>query len=358
MSTDRGRVLVTGLGVVSAFGRGLEALWRSLRDGTPAASAVCEDYHPPSNLDSDALAALERRSLLAADAAIQAVEDAGLPFTAQTAPLIAVVLGSGGGELAASEPPATSVARVLGVAGPVLSLSGRGSGLAALVEGFELIKRGAAPVVVVGAVDLLPEGNTEGGSSRPFDADRSGPRPAEASCALVLEDAEIATTRGARVYAEVLGGGMAFSRATAMDPAPNFVDAARAMRAALLRAEVFQGEVEAVFACANGDPAGDEVEVRALKDLWGPNVDRLTVTSIHGATGHAASSGGLLSLLAAIKAMNEGLFPASAGCERPDDAFSALDIVTGKARAWRFTTAMINDFSEGTNVSVVVRQSA
>jgi 3-oxoacyl-(acyl-carrier-protein) synthase len=149
---------------------------------------------------------------------------------------------------------------------------------------------------------------------------------------------------------------MAFSRATVMSAAPNFIDAARAMRAALLRAEVFQGEVEVVFAAANGDQKLDEAEGRAMKDLWGPNADRLTITSTLGCHGQAGAAAAPLSLVAAVRALNEGLVPPAAGCARPDEAFSVLDIVQGEPRKWRFNTAMVNALSEGNNVSVVVRK--
>lgn len=360
MTSDAGRVLVTGVGVVSPFGRGVGAFWQALCEGRVARSGHIESYRPPANLDSDAQAHLGRCSLIAVDAAIQAVEDAAMPFTAQTAALIGVVLGSELGEVERPIPgaPATSVARVLGVAGPVISFSGLGSGLAAIVEGFEIIKRGASPVVVAGGVDALPadvSGSPAEAPGRPFDRDRGHAGPAEGAAVIVLEDSEIALARNARVYGEVLGGGLAFSRATVMSPAPNLVDAARAMRAALLRAEVFQGEIETIFAAANGDALLDEVEARAIMDLWGPNADRLTVTSVHGATGHSHGAAGALSLIAAIKSLEQGVVPAAAGCENIDGGMATLDIVTGASRAWRYNTAMVNALCEGTNVSVVVR---
>jgi 3-oxoacyl-[acyl-carrier-protein] synthase II len=357
-TTDR-RVLITGAGVVSPLGRGLDAFWTALTSGRVADAARLPDYAPPANLDASARAGLGRASLLAVDAAIQAIEDAGLPIAVQTAPLIGVVFGSGEGEREKPVPgaPATSVARVLGVAGPALSLEGPGSGLAAVVEGFELLKRTATPVVVAGGVDVVavPDGPFFAG--RPFDASRSSFSLVEAACAFVLEDAEVAEGRDARVYANLLGGGMAFSRGTVMEPAPNYVDAARAMRAALMRAEVFQGEVETVFAAASGDPAADEAEGRGIKDLWGPNADRLTVTSIHGAAGHAPATSGLLSLAAALKSLDAGLVPATAGCTHPDASFATLDIVTGGPRSWRYNTALVNAISEACNVSVVLRKA-
>lgn len=359
MPNDPRRVLITGIGLVTPFGRGIAPLWQALIDGRAAPGQRFDSYDGPPNLDPAVRLLLGRCSLLAAGAAIEAVEDAAMPFTAQTAPLIGVAIGSELGEpdkpLAGA--PATSTARVLGVAGPVLSLSGKGSGLSAVLQAYEMVKQGTAPVVVAGGVDLLPAETADPGPARPFEANRTLPRPAEAACLLVLEDAEIAAGRDARVYGEVLGGGAAFSRATVMQPALNFVDAARSMRAALLRAEVFQGEIEAIFAAANGDHAGDEVECRAISDFWGPNADRLTVTSIHGASGSAGASSGPMSVAVALHSINKAIVPAVTGCHRPADAFSALDIVTGAARPWRFNTALINDFSDGCNVSLVVRRT-
>ena len=353
-------VWVTGVGVVSPFGRGLEPLWDALVSGAVARPAACVDYMGPGNLDPEARAGLGRATLLAADAAIQAVEDARVPFTAQTAPMIGVVFGSMEGDKEKPVPgaPATSVARVLGVAGPVLSLYGPGSGLAAVIEGFEIVARGDAPVVVVGATGAPTAVGGDGADAgRPFDAGRDGVAAGEAACALVLEDEEIARSRGARLMVQVLGGGLAFSRATVMRPGPNFIDAARAMRAALLRAEVFQGEVETIFSGAAGDRAGDDVEVRALKDLWGPNVDRLTVTSVLGAAGHAGPAAAVLSLAAAVASLERGVVPAASGCHEVDEQFAALDIVLGQARDWRYNTAMVTGFSEATNAALVIRKS-
>jgi 3-oxoacyl-[acyl-carrier-protein] synthase II len=353
-------VWVTGMGLVSPFGRGVETFWAALASGEVARPPLCLDYNPPSNLNPEARDGLGRATLLAADAAIQAVEDARLPFTAQTAPMIGAVFGSLEGDREKPVPgaPATSVARVLGIAGPVLSLYGPGSGLAAVIEGFELIARGDAPVVVVGATGSPAAPGADGDDAgRPFDARRNGVAAGEAACAFVLEDEEVARARQARLLVQALGGGLAFSRATVMRPGPNFIDAARAMRAALLRAEVFQGEVETVFSGAAGDRAGDEIEVKALTDLWGPNVDRLTVTSVLGAAGHAGPAAAVLSLAAAIASLERGIVPPAAGCTEVDEPFAALDIVLGQARAWRYNTAMVTGFSEATNAALVVRKS-
>jgi 3-oxoacyl-[acyl-carrier-protein] synthase II len=372
VSDQAKRVFIAGLGVVSPVGR-TAAFWDALlkgegvplgRDGGYSVSRIV-DYRPPANLDAEAAAYLGRCSLFAADAAIQAVEDARLPFTAQTAPLIGVSFGSELGELEkqVAGAPAASVARILGIAGPLLSHVGPASGLLAIAEAAEMVRRGEAPVVVAGGADALPPLDIAGrprptlsrGAGRPFDAARDGVVLGEGAAAVVLEDAELAQDRGVRVYGEVLGHGNAFSRATVMKPGPNFVDAARSMRAALLRAEAFQGEVEVLLASASGDPEGDAIEARALKDLWGPNVDRLTILAIQGLIGDAMAASGPLSLVAALSSMNEAIVPPTVGLSEVDPDFRQLDIVTGKARQFRWGTGMVNAFGPGANVSLVIR---
>ena len=376
MASQDHRVVITGVGVVSPFGRGLDALWQALlrgdtavrqRDGEPPAARV-EAYSPPANLDADAASRLGRCALLATDAAIQAIEDARLPVTAQSAPLIGVSFGSdhGEGDSAAAGDLATSVARVLGVAGPVISHRGPVSGASAIAEAAELIRRGAAPVVVAGGADFLSAAGLAHTPShlslaravaRPFDRESDGAAPGEGAAAFVLEDEALARERGARVYAELLGQGTAFSRATVMAPAMNSVDAARAMQAALFRAEILQGEIDLVSDSAAGDSVGDAVSAKALRELWGPNVDRLTVTSVHGGIGHASSAAAPLALAATLRALVEGLVPPTVGCREVDPAFSDLDIVLGEPRRLRFATALVNAFSAGSNVSLILRRA-
>jgi 3-oxoacyl-[acyl-carrier-protein] synthase II len=369
MNSPQTRVLITGLGVISSLGR-TAAFWdaltsgggRDIEAGDVQPSAIVADYSPPANLDAEAASRLGRCSLFAVDAAIQAVEDARLPFTAQTAPLIGVLFGSelGESERPVAGAPATSVARVLGVAGPVHSYAGPAAGALAVAQAFEIVRRGEAPVVVAGGADIPAGLYFDAGSRRPrpFDADRDGFLPAEAAAAVVLESAEVAEERGARVYGELLGQGSAFSRATVMEPGPNFVDAARAMRAALLRAEIFQGEVEVVFASASGDPAGDAIEVRALKDLWGPNVDRLTVTSLLGASGYPFAAAGPLALVAGLRALAAAVVPPTVGLVEPDPDFTRVDFVIAEPRKYRWSTGLVNTVGAGLNVSLVLRTHA
>jgi 3-oxoacyl-[acyl-carrier-protein] synthase II len=366
---DARGVVITGIGVVSAFGRGIDPLWDALLRGLAAPVerqggvrvAPIGGHAPPPNLDAEAARRLGRCSLFAADAAIQAVEDARLPFTAQTAPVIGLSFGSEHGDPESSPgAPAAAVARILGIAGPVIALAGPSAGALAIGEAYEMVRRGATPVVVAGGSEGLLSERLAGleiasNAARPFDKDRDGVIPGEGSAAVVVEAEEIARERGARVYARLIGYGAAFSRATVISPAMNYIDAARALQAALLRGDLFQGEIDCLFASAAGSVEGDAIEAKALAELWGPNVDRLTITSAHGALGHTLGAAGAISLAIALKSMQSETVPATVGLTQPDHAFSKLDIVTGEARPYRFSTAAVNCFSAGTNVSLIVR---
>lgn len=352
-------VVVTGLGAVTRFGRGADALWQGVLRGEAirAGQGTIEDYAPPANLDAATAKRLARGNLIAVDAAIQAVEDARLPINEQGAPLIGVIFTY----------VATDVARTLGVGGPVISVSGPVSGAIAIAEGAEMIRRGEAPVVVAGGMDFgaMERGKTQG-TARPFDANRDGVVAAEASAAFVLEDAEIARSRGARIYGEITGHGIAFGGAAphlneigqALESGgkPDYRAIARAMQSALLRAETIQGAVDWLCAAAPGDRDLDAAEALALRELWGPNVERLTVSSIHGASGYLYSAGGAIGAVVALRAIAEGLIPPTAGFETPDPSLPDLDIVRGEARRFQLRTVLVNATSAATSVALVLEK--
>jgi 3-oxoacyl-(acyl-carrier-protein) synthase len=341
-------VVITGLGAVTRFGRGAEALWRGVLRGEAIRAGQGElvDYAPPANLDVATANRLARGNLIAVDAAIQAVEDARLPINEQGAPLIGVVFTD----------VATDVARTLGVGGPVITLTGPSSGAIAIAEAAEMIRRGEAPVVIAGGMDLAGKDDRAQtqAMARPFDPSRDGVVAAEASAALVLEDAELARSRGARVYGEVAGHGIAFGGA----PRPDYRAIARAMQSALLRAETIQGAVDWLGAAAAGDRDLDSAEALALRELWGPNVERLTVSSIHGASGYAPVAGGALGAVVALRAIAEGLIPPTAGFETPDPLLPDLDIVRGEARRFQLRTVVVNATSAATSVALVLGRAS
>lgn len=384
------RVAVTGLGAVTPAGRGVAPFREAIFKGAPLygradlsfAAALVSDDAPREDMDPGAVRLLGRCARFAADAAIQAVLDAGLAIRPETLPLIGVAVGSAFGELdsvvrwrhaddpeeralwatRASLSPATVVARTIGAAGPCRSLAaGSAAGLAAVIEAAEMVRRGDATFVVCGGADaplawLDAEpgeaeraGVSRSGCARPFGADAGGVVPGEGAVALVVEDFEIARQRGARIYAEALGWGETSSRSPVTAPRANRVDAARALQAALIKGHTLQREVDALFASACGHPALDAVELEAIRTVWGHAARSLPVTAVGGVYGHLFAASGPASLLAAVVALAEGVLPPAAGAGAREE----VDLVTER-RHTEVRRAVVNAFDIGHHVSLVL----
>jgi 3-oxoacyl-[acyl-carrier-protein] synthase II len=378
------RVCVTGAGAVSAFGRTPAALWAGLQAGASAVAPVAgfdtsglacriaaqaRGYVPREDIDPEAAAAMDRRQLIAADAAIQALIEAAVPITAETVPQIGVAVGTEMPE--GSVATAAIVARTVGAAGPVLHVSnGAAGGLTAIGEAAEWIRREECSIAVAGgaeapvtrdaishfdALGMLTRRNDDPARAvRPYDVSRDGFALGEGAAMVVLEDEDQAVRRGAHIYAYLDGYGATFNRAPVAHPAANAIDAGRAMQAALMKWDLtLQGEIGVIFGTGGGG-ALDAVEGQAVRRIWGPNADKLWVTSIKGTVGHTLGASGALSLVAAVYCLQAGLIPPTANLEEQDPACGGLEIVTGAVRRLHGTRALVNAFGLGHNASVVV----
>lgn len=378
------RVCITGIGAVSPFGRGTAALWAGLQAGVSAVrpissfdatslrcriAAEAVGYTPRDDIDPEAAGILERRSMFAADAAIQALVEAAVPITSETVSQIGVALGS---ELPApSVATAAEVARVVSAAGPVAHFqSGAASGLMAIGEAAEWVRREDCAIALSGGAEapitpeaiehfgglgMLTHGNEDPVHAiRPYDAKRDGFALAEGAAMVVLEDEETAVRRGAHILAYVDGYASTFSRAPVAHAAANIVDTARAMQAALIKWDLtLQGEIDLIFGTGGGG-AIDAVEGQAIRRVWGPNTDKLWVTSIKGTLGHTLGASGAFSVIAAIFCLQSGLMPPTANLEQQGEDCGALEIVTGAVRRFHGTKAMINAFGLGHNASLII----
>jgi 3-oxoacyl-[acyl-carrier-protein] synthase II len=384
MPAEPKRVCVTGIGAVSPFGRDAESLWRGLISGTSAVAAITSfdaselacriaaevrDYAPRVDMDPEAAGAMERRSLFAADAAIQALIQSDLPINAETVTSIGVAIGS---EL----PPrmtttAADIARTVSAGGPVIHLTnGAPSGLMAIGEAAEWIRREDCAVAVAGGVDtplsrewlehydaaeMLTHTNADPQHAiKPYDAARDGFALAEGAAMLVLEDEELAIRRGATILGYLDGYGATFSRSAVAHAAPNPIDAGRAMQAALMKWDVtLQGEIDVIFGSAGGG-AIDAVEGQAIGRVWGPNKDRLWVTAIRAALGHTLGASSAFSAIAAIFCLQSGLIPPTLNLTQQDPACGELEVVTDEVRRLHGTKALVNGFGVGHNASIVI----
>jgi 3-oxoacyl-[acyl-carrier-protein] synthase II len=381
MPTDSRRVCITGIGVVSPYGRTPDDLWAGLSAGRSAIAPITafdtssldvrfggevRGYAAREDLDPDAATTMDRRALLAADAAIQAMIAAAVPVNADTVSEIGVAIGT---ELPESHvATAATVARTMSAAGPVLHVSaGAAGGLMAIGEAAEWIRREECSIVVAGGADapLTPDGITRYGSmlarnseparaSRPYDAARNGIVLSEGAAMVVLEDEETAVRRAANIYAYVDGYGATFSRAPVIRPAGNEFDAGRAMQKALIKWDLtLQTEVDVVFGSAGGN-ALDGIEGKAIRRVWGPNTDRLWVTAIKGALGHTLGASGAMNLVAAIYSLQAGLIPPTLNLDHQDPDCGDLDVVTGEVRRLHGSKAIVNAFGLGHNASMIL----
>jgi 3-oxoacyl-[acyl-carrier-protein] synthase II len=378
------RVCITGIGAVSPFGRGGTALWAGLQAGVSAVAPITSfdtsglgcrvagqlrDYAPREDMDPEAAALLDRRALFATDAAIQALIEAAVPIKAETVTQIGVAFGSEIPEHFTTT--AASVARTISAAGPVAHISAlAASGMMAIGEAAEWIRREECAIAVAGGADapvtlealrdyermgFLTRNNANPARAvRPYDIARDGIALSEGAAAVVLEDEDVAVRRGAHILAYVEGYGATFNRAPVAHPAANVVDTGRAMQAALTKWDLtLQGEIDVIFGSGGGSSI-DAVEGQAIRRVWGPNTDRLWLTSIKGALGHTLGASGAFNAIAAIYCLQSGLIPPTANLDEQDPECGQLEIVTDDVRRLHGSKALVNAFGTGHNASLIL----
>jgi 3-oxoacyl-[acyl-carrier-protein] synthase II len=395
------RVLVTGLGVVSPYGRGRRAFWAGLAAGRCAIGPIglfeTDGFRARIGAEVPAGTALpgvsrrraraDRFALAAAD---EAVRDAGLS-RAELAPAAVVVGGIGGGMLEAEawywrlgqdgvDDPglraaltrvlphahADVVARRYGTTGPketvILACS---SGGAALGLAAELIASGAAPLALAGGVDAMTRICFMGFNAlklldpepcRPFARDRRGMSLGEGAGFVVLEDAAHARARGARAYAELAGYGLTTDAWHLTAPHPDGEGSLRAMAEALERAGVPASAVGYVNAHGTGTPQNDRVEAIALRKLFDP--EGVLVSASKSLVGHGMAAAGALEAIATVLALVHGLIPPTGNLRDPDPEVP-FDCVPDVARPAAVEYAMSNSFGfGGQNLSLLFRRAA
>jgi 3-oxoacyl-[acyl-carrier-protein] synthase II len=380
--TESQRVCVTGVGVVSPFGRGADAFWKGLLAGKSAAATITLfdaaalgtriaaevwDYAPPAGLAADAVTALDRRSLFAVDAAMQALMEAGVAVGDELSPHVAVVAGAELPERWLTT--AQDVARAIGAGGPVSHVANAAAaGLTAIGEAAEWVRRGECAIAVAGGAEapITPEviahfgekgwlsrrNDDPAGASRPWDVDRDGFVLGEGAAFVVLAREDAAEERGAAVLAHIDGYGATFNRAPVVRPAANKDDIARAMRTAMTRAGARPNEIGGVFCSASGGRL-DAIEAQAIRDVWGGDSDAWC-TAIKGTVGHALGALGAMGVVAAMFALRDGVIPPTANFGRVDPECGGVQVVAGATRELRGSRVMVNAFGMGHNASVVV----
>jgi len=357
------RVVVTGIGCVSAMGRGVEALLEGLREGRNCARPItafdtagfahaqaCEvpDDAGPDGADGS----LGRAAALAVDAALLALADAGLSREELRSVPCAVAVGTTDGEsrdlddlvaqqLASDDGSfdpvvaervqplrlSAAIARTLGLEqAEVMTLqTACAAGNYAIGSGFDAIRSGDVDVALAGGADALCRktftgfyrlGTIAPDLCRPFDADREGILTGEGGVVLVLESLDAARARGARVYAEVLGYGLTCDATHPV--APDAAGVARCIEVALDRAGLTPGDVDLVSAHGTGTRANDVTETTALRAVYGDALPR--TVSIKSMLGHAMGAASALGAAASALALTHGFIPPTINHRSTDPA--------------------------------------
>ncbi len=404
------RVVITGMGVISPVGTGLDEFWGSLVAGKsgirrisrfdasefPSQLAAEVDFDVYAHIDRRDARKMDRFTQLAVVASRMALRDSNLGgFTPERG---GVLMGTGiggmetlawGFDVLASKGPgkvspffipmmianiaAGQVAIDLGLKGPINTvMTACASGTSAIGEAFAVIRRGDADVMVCGGTEasihpmalagfcsmkaLSFQNDMGSRACRPFDRLRDGFIMGEGAGILVLESLEHALSRKSRIYGEVLGFGMSADAHHITAPSPGGEGAARAIKEALRVSGLTEKDVDYVNAHGTSTPANDVTETSALKAVFGDRAYEIPVSSTKSMIGHLLGAAGAVETIATVLTMNHGVIPPTINYEEPDPKCD-LDYVPNKARAVDVTVALKNSFGfGGQNACLVVRK--
>ncbi len=396
------RIVVTGLGLVTPLGTGVEKTWAALCAGQSGIGRITKfdptgydaqiagevrDFDPAQFIEKKDIKKMDTFIHYAVGAALLAVDDAGLKVAPDEATKVGVYIGSGIGGLGSIEHyhdvlkekgpgrvspffiPMTiinlasgQVAIRIGAKGPnSCAVTACATGNHCIGDAYRLIQRGDADVMVAGGAEaaITPLGvagfaaakalsfrNDEPArASRPFDKDRDGFVLGEGAGVVVLEELEHARQRGARIYAELIGYGMNSDAYHITAPPAEGEGAVRCMELALKDAGIGKDQIGYINAHGTSTMA-DAIETRAIKAVFGEHAFRIPVSSTKSMTGHLLGAAGGIEAVFSILALYHGILPPTINLEQADPACD-LDYVPNKARSVAIKMALSNSFGFG-----------
>src|SRR5664280_2317425 len=407
------RVVVTGMGALTALGNDVATTWDGLVAGRSGVATITQ--FDPSRLTThigaevknfDSSAVLDRKEQRRNDryvqfalvAAREAMDQAGLParLEGEAAERTGVVIGTGIGgirtladqillmgergpgrmspfliPMAISNLAAGVIAIVFGPQGPNFSVvSACATGGHSIGEAWETIRRGDADVMLAGGAEatghealvagftamraLSTRNDDPEGASRPFDKGRDGFIIGEGAGVLVLESLEHARARGAEPLGEIVGYGATADASHITLPAAGGAGAVRAIRRALEKAGLSVDDVELVNAHATSTPEGDPRELEAIKTLFGERAGQVSITANKSMIGHTLGAAGAVEAIATIMTMRTGLIPPTINLDNPDEAAVGLDLTPKVVRRREIEIAVSNSFGFGGQNSALV----
>ena len=415
------RVVVTGLGVLSPIGNDVETTWNNALKGVSGAGPIthfdaskfktqfaCEvkNFNGADHFDRKKLRQLDLYAQYALVAAKQAVEDANLEDESINKDRVGVIVAAGIGGLHTFEEEAGyyalheeqgpkynpffipkmiadiasgHISMQYGFHGPNYGLvSACASSNNAIIDAFNLIRLGKANVMITGGAEaaIYPAGvggfnsmhalSTRNDSpetaSRPFSASRDGFVMGEGSAVLVLEELEHAKARGAKIYAEVAGGGLSADAYHLTATHPEGLGAILAMNNALEDAEMKPEDIDYINVHGTSTPVGDVSEVKAIKEVFGDHAYKLNISSTKSMTGHLLGATGALEALFSVKSVQEDIVPPTINHD-PEDKDENIDynlnFTFGEAEKRTVNAALSNSFGfGGHNATVIVKKYA
>lgn len=407
------RIAVTGVGIISPLGTGIEKNWKAITQGKSGIRRIAKfdasnfpvqiagevpDFNPEEFIEKKEIKKMDTFIHYALAASIMAAKDAGLEVTPENAERVGVYIGSGIGGLPAIEHWYTvlkekgpdritpffipmviinlasgQVSIELGAKGPNSSaVTACATGNNSIGDAFKIIERGDADVMIAGGTEsvitplcvagfsamkaLSTRNHAPEKASRPFDKDRDGFILGEGAGILVLEEMEFAKKRRARIYAEIVGYGMTADAFHMTTPAPEGEGAVRCMNMALRSAEVNFEDVDYINAHGTSTPVGDAAETMAIKRVFRERAKRLAISSTKSMTGHLLGAAGGIEAVITVLSIYNGIIPPTINYETPDPECD-LDYVPNKAREKKINVAMSNSFGfGGTNASLVFKR--
>lgn len=410
------RVVITGMGAVTPLGNTLQDYWTNLVAGVSGAGLItkfdaskfktrfaCEvkNFDILNYMDRKEARKMDLFAHYAVVASNEAIADAGLENGNFDPDRTGVIFGSGIGGITTFQEEVAGFAKGDGTPrynpffipkmiidivpghisirhgfrGPNFSVvSACATGTNAIIDAFNYIRLGMADILVTGgseaavieagvggfnACKALSERNEEfDAASRPYDATRDGFVLGEGSGALVLENLDHALARGAKIYAEVIGGGMSGDAYHITDPHPEGLGALNVMRNALRDAKISASDVDYVNTHGTSTPKGDIAEVRAVEKVFGEHVYNINISSTKSMTGHLLGAAGAIEAIATVMAVKHNVVPPTINHQHADPELDPrINFTFNKAQEREVNVALSNTFGfGGHNASIVVRK--
>jgi 3-oxoacyl-[acyl-carrier-protein] synthase II len=407
------RVVITGLGALTPIGNSLPAYWEGLLSGTSGAAPIthfdasrfktqfaCElkDFDPMNFMDRKEARKCDRFAQYALVSTDEAIADAGLDFDQEDRDRIGVIWGAGIGGLetfqnevlnfAAGDgsprfnpffiPKMISdiapglISMKHGLRGPnFATVSACASSSNAMIDSLNYIRMGYADIIVSGGSEAAVTIAGIGGfnamhalstrnddpktASRPFDKDRDGFVLGEGAGALILEEYEHAKARGAKIYAELAGGGLSADAHHMTAPHPEGIGAKKVMINCLQDAGLKPEDVDAINMHGTSTPLGDVAETNAVKTIFGDHAYKLNINSTKSMTGHLLGAAGAVEAIASIMAIKNGVVPPTINHQTADDQLDPkINFTLGQAQKRTVDVALSNTFGFGGHNACVV----